>query len=90
MLVNPDVILGHMPIGEPFFEFAAATGTTDSLNFPHRFTRAVDILDDKNPVSPSTIIWGPNRDRKRLIVKTDDLLTASLSLERDAIVPKRC
>ena len=28
------------------------------------------------------------RDGKRFIVKSDDLLTAFLSLERDAIVPK--
>ena len=32
MVVNPDVILGHMSIGEPLFEFAAAA-------------RGVDILD---------------------------------------------
>jgi hypothetical protein len=36
-----------MPIGEPLFEFAAAAGTTDLRNFPHRFHRAIDILDDK-------------------------------------------
>jgi len=29
-----------------------------------------------------------HRDGKRFIVKTDDLLTAFLSLERDAIAPK--
>jgi hypothetical protein len=29
-----------------------------------------------------------HRDGKRFIVKADDLLTAFLSLERDAIVPK--
>jgi hypothetical protein len=29
-----------------------------------------------------------HRDRKRFIVKADDLLTAFLSLERDAIAPK--
>jgi len=52
-----------MPIGEPFFEFAAAARTTDLLNFPHRFRRAIDILDD-------------------------DLLTAFLSLERDATALK--
>ena len=46
MLVNPDVVLGHMTIGEPLFEFAAAARTTDLLNFPHRFRRAIDILDD--------------------------------------------
>jgi hypothetical protein len=35
-----------MTIGEPLFEFAAAARTTDLLNFPHRFHRAIDILDD--------------------------------------------
>jgi hypothetical protein len=30
----------------------------------------------------------PHRDGKRFIVKADDLLTAFLSLERDAIAPK--
>ena len=40
-----------MPIGEPFFEFAAAARTTDLLNFPHRFHRAIDILDDKTCLS---------------------------------------
>jgi hypothetical protein len=47
LLVNPDVILGHVPIGEPLFEFAAAARTTDLLNFPYRFHRAIDILDQK-------------------------------------------
>src|SRR5438132_10816960 len=46
LLVNPDVILGHMTISELLFEFAAAARTTDLLNFPHRFHRAIDILDD--------------------------------------------
>jgi hypothetical protein len=40
------------------------------------------------PVSPSTIISGTEPHGKRFIVKADDLLTAFLSLERDAIVPK--
>jgi hypothetical protein len=87
LLVNPEVILGHVSIGEPLFEFAAAARTTDLLNFPHRFYHAVDILDLK-PVSPSTIISGTNRTKNRLVVKADDLLTAFPSLERDAIVPK--
>jgi phage terminase large subunit-like protein len=39
LLVNPDVIFGHVPISEPLFEFAAAARTTDLLNFPHRFHR---------------------------------------------------
>jgi hypothetical protein len=51
LLVNPDVILGHVPIGEPLFEFAAAARTTDLLNFPHRFHCAIDILDDKTCLS---------------------------------------
>jgi len=51
LLVNPDVILGHVTIGEPLFEFAAAARTTDLLNFPHRFHRAIDILDDKTRLS---------------------------------------
>jgi hypothetical protein len=51
LLVNPDVILGHMPISKPLFEFAAAARTTDLLNFPHRFYRAVNILDDKTCLS---------------------------------------
>jgi hypothetical protein len=29
------------------FEFAAAAGTTDLLNFPHRFHRTIDILGYK-------------------------------------------
>jgi len=36
-----------MTIGKPLFEFAPAARTTDLPNFPHRFHRAVDILDDK-------------------------------------------
>jgi len=40
------------------------------------------------PVSPSTIISATEPHGKRFIVKADDLLTAFLSLERDAIVPK--
>jgi len=51
LLVNPDVILGHVTIGEPLFEFAAAARTTDLLNFPYRFHRAIDILDDKTCLS---------------------------------------
>jgi hypothetical protein len=47
LLVNSNVILGHMPIGKPLFEFAAAAGTTDLLNFPNSLHRAIDILDDK-------------------------------------------
>jgi len=47
LLVNPDVILGHVPIGKPLFEFAAAARTTDLLNVPHSFHRAIDIIDDK-------------------------------------------
>ena len=35
-----------MPIGEPLFKFAAAARTTNLLKFPHRFHRAIDILDD--------------------------------------------
>jgi hypothetical protein len=57
LLVNPEVVLGHVPIGEPLFEFAAAARTTDLLDFPHRFHRAIDVLDIKT-VSPSTIISG--------------------------------
>jgi hypothetical protein len=33
------------------FEFAAAAGTTDLLNFPHRFDRMIDILDYKTCLS---------------------------------------
>ena len=51
LLVNPDVILGHMPISKPLFEFAATARTTDLLNFPLRFHRAVDIFDDKTSLS---------------------------------------
>jgi hypothetical protein len=40
-----------MPIGEPLFEFAAAARTTDPLNLPDRFHRAIDILDDKTCLS---------------------------------------
>jgi hypothetical protein len=61
LLVNPDVILGHVPIGEPLFEFAAAARTTDLLNFPHRFHRAVDILEDKTCLSFSNNFGGSNR-----------------------------
>ena len=39
--------MGHVTIGEPLFEFAAAARTTDLLNLPHRFHRPIDILDDK-------------------------------------------
>jgi len=39
------------PIGEPLFEFAAAARTTDLVNFPHGFYRAIDILDDKTCLS---------------------------------------
>ena len=34
------------------------------------------------------LIVDAHRDEKRFIVKADDLLTAFLSLERDAIAPK--
>jgi hypothetical protein len=51
LLVNPDVIVGHVTIGESLFEFAAAARTTDLLNFPHRFQRAIDILDHKTGLS---------------------------------------
>jgi hypothetical protein len=51
LLVNPDVIFGHMPISKPLFEFAAAAPTTNLANFPHRFYRAVNILDDKTCLS---------------------------------------
>ena len=47
MLVNPDVIFSHVLTSEPLFEFAATARTTDLLNLPHRFHRAIDILDDK-------------------------------------------
>jgi hypothetical protein len=40
-----------MTIGEPLFEFAAAALTTDLFNFPHRFHRAIDVLDDKTCLS---------------------------------------
>jgi len=40
-----------MPISKPLFEFEAAARTTDLLNFPHRFHRAVDILDHKTCLS---------------------------------------
>jgi phosphatidylserine/phosphatidylglycerophosphate/cardiolipin synthase-like enzyme len=40
-----------MPISKPLFEFAAAARATDLLNFPHRFHRAIDILDDKTGLS---------------------------------------
>jgi len=40
-----------MPISKPLFEFAAATRTTDLLNFPYCFHRAIDILDDKTCLS---------------------------------------
>jgi len=40
-----------MPISKALFEFAAAARTTDLLNFPHRFHRAIDILDDKPRLS---------------------------------------
>jgi len=45
LLVNPDAIFGHVTIGEPLFEFAAAARTTELFNFPHRFYRVVDILE---------------------------------------------
>jgi hypothetical protein len=51
LLVNPDVILGHMTISEPLLEFAAAARTTDLLNLRHSFHRAIDILDDKTCLS---------------------------------------
>jgi len=87
LLVNPDVILGHVTIGEPLFEFAAAARTTDLLNFPHRFHCAIDILDHETGLSLNNN-FRDRTARKRFIVKADDLLTAFLSLERDAIVPK--
>jgi len=46
-----------MTIGEPLFEFAAAARTTDLLNFPHRFHRAIDILDDKTCLSFNNNFW---------------------------------
>jgi hypothetical protein len=43
------------------FEFAAAARTTDLPNFPHRFHRAVDILEDKTCLSFSNNFGGSNR-----------------------------
>jgi len=40
-----------MSIGESLFEFAAAARTTDLVNFPNGFHRAIDILDDKTCLS---------------------------------------
>jgi hypothetical protein len=40
-----------MPISKPLFEFAAAARTTDLLNFPHRFHRAIDVLGYKTCLS---------------------------------------
>ena len=68
--VNPDVILGHMTIGEPLFEFAAAARTTDLRNCPHRFHRAIDILDDKACLSFN------NNFGDRTVRKTDHRRTA--------------
>jgi len=51
LLVNLDVILGHVPISEPLLEFAATARTTDLLNFHHRFHRLIDILDEKTCLS---------------------------------------
>ena len=51
MLVNPDIVFGHMTIGEPLFEFAAAARTTDLLNFSDGFHRAIDVIDDKTCLS---------------------------------------
>jgi hypothetical protein len=76
-----------MPIGKPLFEFAAAARTTNLLNFPHRFHCAIDILDDKTCLSFNNN-FGDRTDGKRLAVKADDLLTAFISLERDALAPK--
>jgi hypothetical protein len=39
-----------MTIDEPLFEFAAAACTTNLLNFPYSFHRAIDILDHKTCV----------------------------------------
>ena len=50
-----------MSISKPLFEFAAATRTADLLNFPHRFHRAIDILDDKTCLSFNKNL----RDRNR-------------------------
>jgi len=36
-----------MTISKPLFEFAAAARTTNLANFPHRFHRPINILDDK-------------------------------------------
>jgi len=65
LLVNPDVVLGHVPISNPLFEFVAAARTTDLLNFSHRFHRAIDILDDKACLSFN------NNFRDRTARKTD-------------------
>ena len=41
-----------------------------------------------SPSTDSSFCVDAHRDGKRFIVKADDLLTAFLSLERDAIAPK--
>jgi hypothetical protein len=46
-----------MPISEPLFEFVAAARATDLLNFPHRFHRAIDILDDETGLSFNNNFW---------------------------------
>jgi len=68
-----------VPIGKPFFEFAAAAQTTDLLNFPHRFDRAIDIVDEKTCVSFNNNF----RDRTRGVKFRSGLVEKTRSLAGD-------
>src|SRR5438270_3824324 len=66
-----------MPISEPLFEFAAAARTTDLRNFPHRFHRAINILDDKTCLSFN------NNSGDRTARKTDHWRTGGKRFNHD-------
>jgi hypothetical protein len=60
-VVNSNVILGHVTIGEPLFGFAAAASTTDLLNFPTAST-ALSISSTIEPnLSFNNNFGGSNR-----------------------------
>jgi hypothetical protein len=65
LLVNPDVILGHMPISEPLFEFAATAREGDSLLFA--YFGKVDLANYLH------------RDRSSIIGCSDLIVSGALS-----------
>jgi hypothetical protein len=65
LVVNPDVILGHLTIGEPLFEFATTARKGDSLLFA--YFGKIDLADYLH------------RDRSSVIGGSDLIVSGALS-----------